>query len=78
MLAPFDGIDVLVNNMGGTIRAKPYEEYEEARIEAEVRRPLFSTLWSCCAVLPTTIPLRRIRQCVAVAYRGLKRRLKVA
>lgn len=45
-------IDVLINVVGGTIWAKPYEHYEEAQIEAEIRRSLFPTLWSCRAALP--------------------------
>jgi dihydroxycyclohexadiene carboxylate dehydrogenase len=48
----FGGIDILVNNVGGTIWAKPYAEYAEAQIEAEIRRSLFPTLWCCRAVLP--------------------------
>lgn len=48
----FGRIDVLINNVGGTIWAKPYAEYAEAEIEAEVRRSLFPTLWCCRAVLP--------------------------
>ena len=48
----FGRVDVLVNNVGGTIWAKPYAEYEEDQIEAEVRRSLFPTLWCCRAVLP--------------------------
>jgi len=48
-------VDVLVNNVGGTIWAKPYQHYEEAQIEAEVRRSLFPTLWCCRAVLPAMI-----------------------
>ena len=48
----FDRLDVLVNNVGGTIWAKPFEHYEEAQIEAEVRRSLFPTLWCCHAALP--------------------------
>ncbi|MGO4156772.1 1,6-dihydroxycyclohexa-2,4-diene-1-carboxylate dehydrogenase [Cupriavidus sp. YAF13] len=48
-------IDVLVNNVGGTIWAKPYQEYEEAQVEAEIRRSLFPTLWCCRAVLPGMI-----------------------
>jgi dihydroxycyclohexadiene carboxylate dehydrogenase len=48
----FGRIDVLVNNVGGTIWAKPYAEYREVEIEAEVRRSLFPTLWCCRAVLP--------------------------
>ena len=48
----FGRLDVLVNNVGGTIWAKPYAEYEEAQIEAEIRRSLFPTLWCCRAALP--------------------------
>jgi dihydroxycyclohexadiene carboxylate dehydrogenase len=48
----FGRIDVLVNNVGGTIWAKPYAEYSEREIEAEIRRSLFPTLWCCRAVLP--------------------------
>jgi dihydroxycyclohexadiene carboxylate dehydrogenase len=48
----FGRIDILVNNVGGTIWAKPYAEYREAEIEAEIRRSLFPTLWGCHAVLP--------------------------
>jgi dihydroxycyclohexadiene carboxylate dehydrogenase len=48
----FGRIDILVNNVGGTIWAKPYDEYEEKQIEAEIRRSLFPTLWCCRAVLP--------------------------
>ena len=45
-------IDVLVNNVGGTIWAKPYAAYQPDEIEAEIRRSLFPTLWCCRAVLP--------------------------
>jgi dihydroxycyclohexadiene carboxylate dehydrogenase len=45
-------IDVLINNVGGTIWARPYEEYDEAKIEKEIRRSLFPTLWTCRAALP--------------------------
>jgi len=48
----FARLDVLVNNVGGTIWAKPFEHYEAAQIEAEVRRSLFPTLWCCHAALP--------------------------
>jgi dihydroxycyclohexadiene carboxylate dehydrogenase len=54
-LADFGRVDVLVNNVGGTIWAKPYEEYEEEQIVAEIRRSLFPTLWCCRAVLPAMI-----------------------
>ncbi|MGE8419206.1 1,6-dihydroxycyclohexa-2,4-diene-1-carboxylate dehydrogenase [Pseudomonas sp. Hg5Tf] len=48
----FGRLDVLINNVGGTIWAKPFEHYEAAQIEAEVRRSLFPTLWCCHAALP--------------------------
>jgi dihydroxycyclohexadiene carboxylate dehydrogenase len=48
----FGRLDVLINNVGGTIWAKPFEEYEVDQIEAEVRRSLFPTLWCCHAALP--------------------------
>lgn len=51
----FGRVDVLVNNVGGTIWAKPYAEYEEQQIEAEIRRSLFPTLWCCRAVLPAML-----------------------
>jgi len=48
----FGRLDVLINNVGGTIWAKPFEHYEPQQIEAEVRRSLFPTLWCCHAALP--------------------------
>ena len=48
----FGRIDILINNVGGAIRMRPYAEFEPAQIEAEVRRSLFPTLWCCHAVLP--------------------------
>jgi dihydroxycyclohexadiene carboxylate dehydrogenase len=51
----FGRIDLLVNNVGGTIWAMPYAEFGEAQIEAEIRRSLFPTLWCCRAVLPTML-----------------------
>jgi len=45
-------IDIVVNNIGGTIWMKPYEHYEEDQIIAEINRTLYPTLWSCRAVLP--------------------------
>jgi dihydroxycyclohexadiene carboxylate dehydrogenase len=48
-------IDVLVNNVGGTIWVKPYEHYREHEIVAEINRSLYPTLWCCHAVLPCMI-----------------------
>ncbi|WP_426119107.1 1,6-dihydroxycyclohexa-2,4-diene-1-carboxylate dehydrogenase [Pseudomonas sp. DSP3-2-2] len=48
----FGRLDILINNVGGTIWAKPFEHYDPQQIEAEVRRSLFPTLWCCHAALP--------------------------
>jgi len=48
----FGRIDVLVNNVGGAIRMRPYAEFEPAQIDAEIRRSLMPTLYCCHAVLP--------------------------
>ena len=45
-------IDVLVNNVGGTIWIKPYHTYSEEEVKLELERSLFPTLWCCLAVLP--------------------------
>ncbi|CAN7593855.1 1,6-dihydroxycyclohexa-2,4-diene-1-carboxylate dehydrogenase [Massilia sp. LjRoot122] len=68
-------IDILVNNVGGTIWAKPYQEYEEAQIEAEIRRSLFPTLWGCRAVLPAMLAqgAGAIVNVSSVATRGIYR-----
>lgn len=54
-LDKYGRLDILVNNVGGTIWAKPYQAYEEAEIEAEIRRSLFPTLWCCHAALAPMI-----------------------
>ena len=71
----FGRVDILVNNVGGTIWAKPYAEYQEAEIEAEVRRSLFPTLWCCHAVLPVMLAGAggSIVNVSSVATRGLNR-----
>jgi dihydroxycyclohexadiene carboxylate dehydrogenase len=51
-IARYGRIDILVNNVGGTIWTKPFEHYAENEIESEVRRSLFPTLWCCRAALP--------------------------
>ena len=74
-LTRFKRVDVLINNVGGTIWAKPYEHYEEAEIEAEIRRSLFPTLWCCRAVLPFMVKKKRgvIVNVSSVATRGVHR-----
>ncbi len=71
----FGKIDVLVNNVGGTIWARPFAEYEEAQIEAEIRRSLFPTLWCCRAVLPAMLGQGGgvIVNVSSVATRGINR-----
>ncbi|HCQ7753097.1 benzoate diol dehydrogenase BenD [Citrobacter sp. 50677481] len=51
-VAHFGRIDVLINNVGGTIWARPFADYQPDQIEKEIRRSLFPTLWGCRAVLP--------------------------
>jgi dihydroxycyclohexadiene carboxylate dehydrogenase len=48
----FGGIDILINNVGGAIRMRPYEAFEPMQIDAEIRRSLMPTLYGCHAVLP--------------------------
>ncbi|MDD8024471.1 MAG: benzoate diol dehydrogenase BenD [Paracoccaceae bacterium] len=48
----FGGIDILINNVGGAIRMRPFVEFEPAQIDAEIRRSLMPTLYCCHAVLP--------------------------
>lgn len=71
----FGRIDILINNVGGTIWAKPYIEYAEDEIEREIRRSLFPTLWSCRAVLPYMLTAGggTIVNVSSVATRGLNR-----
>jgi len=71
----FGRVDILVNNVGGTIWAKPFGDYEEAQIEAEIRRSLFPTLWCCHAVLPLMLAQSGgvIVNVSSVATRGVNR-----
>jgi dihydroxycyclohexadiene carboxylate dehydrogenase len=48
----FGRIDVLVNNVGGTIWMKPFHLYTEDEVKLELERSLLPTLWGCRAVLP--------------------------
>ncbi|MGC8475074.1 MAG: 1,6-dihydroxycyclohexa-2,4-diene-1-carboxylate dehydrogenase [Acetobacteraceae bacterium] len=74
-LARFGRIDVLINNVGGTIWAKPFHAYAEPEIEAELHRSLFPTLWCCRAVLPPMLAAGRgvIVNVSSVATRGVNR-----
>lgn len=68
-------IDILVNNVGGTIWAKPFEHYEPQQIDAEVRRSLFPTLYCCRAAIEHMLPQGSgvIVNVSSIATRGLNR-----
>lgn len=71
----FGRIDVLINNVGGTIWAKPFQYFEPEQIQAEVQRSLFPTLWCCRAVLPYMVEQQHgvIVNVSSVATRGVHR-----
>ncbi len=68
-------VDVLINNVGGAIWMKPFEEFSEEEIIKEVNRSLFPTLWCCRAVLPEMIKNQQgtIVNVSSIATRGINR-----
>jgi benzoate/toluate 1,2-dioxygenase reductase subunit len=54
-LAAFGRIDVLINNVGGAINFKPFTQFADAEIRAEIDRSLMTTLYACRAVLPAMV-----------------------
>ncbi|GAA3698086.1 1,6-dihydroxycyclohexa-2,4-diene-1-carboxylate dehydrogenase [Arthrobacter ginkgonis] len=74
-VSAYGRIDVLINNVGGTIWAKPYERYAPEEISREIQRSLFPTLWSCRAALPRMIDQGSgvIVNVSSVATRGVNR-----
>lgn len=71
----FGRIDILINNVGGAINFKPFTEFSESEIAAEVNRSLMPTLWCCRAVLPTLVAQGGgvIVNVSSVATRGIHR-----
>lgn len=71
----FGRIDVLVNNVGGAIRMRPYAEFEPEQIDAEIRRSLMPTLYCCHAVLGPMLAqgLGTIVNVSSNATRGIRR-----
>jgi dihydroxycyclohexadiene carboxylate dehydrogenase len=51
-VAAYGRIDVLVNNVGGTIWIKPFHLYTEEEVKLELERSLHPTMWCCLAALP--------------------------
>ncbi|MCK0769552.1 MULTISPECIES: benzoate diol dehydrogenase BenD [Chromohalobacter] len=71
----FGRVDVLINNVGGAINFKPFTEFTETEIEAEISRSLMPTLWCCRAVLPAMIKQEEgvIVNVSSAATRGIHR-----
>lgn len=68
-------IDILVNNVGGTIWAKPFEHYEPHQIDAEISRSLMPTIYCCHAALEPMLTAGAgvIVNVSSIATRGLNR-----
>ena len=54
-LSAFGRIDVLINNVGGAINFKPFTQFSDTEIRAELDRSLMTTLYACRAALPTMV-----------------------
>lgn len=74
-IAEYGRIDVLINNVGGAIWMKPFQEFSEKEIIQEVHRSLFPTLWCCRAVLPEMLKHQQgtIVNVSSIATRGIHR-----
>ncbi|MBO9376619.1 1,6-dihydroxycyclohexa-2,4-diene-1-carboxylate dehydrogenase [Sphingomonas histidinilytica] len=73
--ATYGRIDILINNVGGAIRMRPFAEFEPDQIDAEIRRSLMPTLYCCHAVLPVMLAQRSgtIVNVSSNATRGIRR-----
>ena len=71
----FGRVDVLINNVGGAIWMKPYEQFSEEEIIKEINRSLYPTLWCCRAVLDEMIKNQHgvIVNVSSIATRGINR-----
>jgi benzoate/toluate 1,2-dioxygenase reductase subunit len=74
-LTRFGRIDVLINNVGGAINFKPFTEFTDAEIRAEVDRSLMTTLYACRAALPPMVQRGQgvIVNVSSAATRGIRR-----
>ena len=68
-------VDISVHNVGGTIWAKPFWEYEPEQIEREISRSLWPTLFSCREVSAVMVKQRAgaIVNVGSIATRGIYR-----
>ncbi|MQY27272.1 benzoate 1,2-dioxygenase electron transfer component BenC [Nocardia aurantia] len=68
-------VDVLINNVGGAINFKPFTEFTDHEIRAEIDRSLMTTLLACRAVLPGMVERRSgvIVNVSSAATRGIHR-----
>lgn len=73
--ASFGAIDILVTNIGGAIWMRPFQEFDEQQIQAEISRSLFPTLWGCRTVLPYMLKQGRgaIVNISSIATKGVNR-----
>lgn len=71
----FGAIDALVTNVGGAIWMRPFQEFDERQITAEISRSLFPTLWGCRAALPYMLEQGRgaIVNVSSIATKGINR-----
>lgn len=74
-MALFGQIDILINNVGGAIRMRPFAEFTAEQIDAEIRRSLMPTLYCCHAVLPPMLAQQSgtIVNVSSNATRGIRR-----
>lgn len=74
-LQSYGRVDALINNVGGAIWMKPFQEFTEEEIIKEVNRSLFPTMWCCRAVLPEMIKNQggTIVNVSSIATRGINR-----
>lgn len=58
VVGAYGRIDVLVNNVGGTIWIQPYHKYTDEQVQLELERSMYPTLWCCLAALPVMMEQR--------------------